>query len=488
MNILRQSTFRLKLKHICVFFAVAMFTTLSPAQLTRTVTTARSSDCPTNLPTNQTFYSNWVYEDPSAVKHSFSGETLVETKLTFSKTVGHTIIQLQCGVTLTTSLNEYSTDGLFHLQATGPTGVVTVPGLVSPKYVILNVVYAPPGSHSSVDYSNSTLVGSSSTYTSSFQTMSMESFSVGLSSGSIFGIFGNEPDISVTATQTQSFTQEQDSSSTISINKTTSFDNIIGGPASDFSGADHTQDQVYIWLNPILNFTVFPSSAAVQFNGYSFDLNDPVSVDGNLDIVHLTIAELKNPSLIDPATLKSLSRTWAAPMVDGSAPALTNQDLLNIAAADPFSNPSYTPSFTVASAPCSTDGRFCNVTSVGQPIQYMQNPGGSPSMQKFSQGYQKIATDGQGFKDTHSESYSIDISLKNGFLGIFNTDFKAGNTLTWSNGYSTTSTNTTGQSASVSIVGPQCTGNPCSQVYTGPTQFNTYEDTVYKTFMFFGVN
>jgi hypothetical protein len=431
---------------------------------------------------------DYVFTDAQQVKHPFTGAKSVFQYWTGSSN--------QCAKgPFYTTFNSWSDDNSYFANGTFTyplhnlkETVIGVHGTMYPKYVILNVVYAPPGSHSSIDYSNSTLVGSSATYTSSFMDMSQQSYSVGLTSGTIFGIFGNEPDISVTGTRTNSFTQETDSTSSITVNKKTSFDNIIGGPSSDFVGVDHTQDQVYIWLNPTLLFAVYDNSAAVQFGGYSFDLNDPVSVDGNLDIVHLSVAELQNPSLIDPATKTSLARTWAQKLSDGSSPGLTNADLLEIAKADPFSNSSYKPVFTAASAPCSTDGRFCDVTSVGQPIQYMQNPGGSPSMQKFSQGYQKIATQGQGFKDTHSVGYSLDVMLKNGFLGIFNLDFKASTTLTWVNGYSSTSTNTTGQTASVSVTGPSCTGNPCNPVYKGPTLFNTYEDTVYRTFMFFGAN
>ena len=119
-----------------------------------------------------------------------------------------------------------STD-LYH----GPAPVL---GLVSPKYHVLGVAYAPPGSKSSVDYGSSTLMGTSTTIDSSFTKANTETISATFTAGSIFGLFGNEPDVMLTATSTTMFSQEQDSSSTTTINKTSSFDNIIPGPASDF--------------------------------------------------------------------------------------------------------------------------------------------------------------------------------------------------------------------------------------------------------------
>jgi len=46
----------------------------------------------------------------------------------------------------------------------------TITGYINPKYVVLGVTYAPPGPSSNVNYSNSTLVGSTATTTDSFGT------------------------------------------------------------------------------------------------------------------------------------------------------------------------------------------------------------------------------------------------------------------------------------------------------------------------------
>src|SRR5438874_3793883 len=48
------------------------------------------------------------------------------------------------------------------------TANIIYPGYINPKYVILGVTYAPPGPQSFVDYSNSTLLGSTVSISSSF--------------------------------------------------------------------------------------------------------------------------------------------------------------------------------------------------------------------------------------------------------------------------------------------------------------------------------
>jgi hypothetical protein len=371
-------------------------------------------------------------------------------------------------------------------------GPAPVLGMLNPKYLVLGIAYAPPGSHSNVDYGTSTMFGTSTDISSSFAKTNTSSISYGFTSGSIFGIFGNEPDITTTTTFTKTFTQEQDSSSSISLNKTSSFDNVIPGPASDYVGVDHDFDLIYIWLNPIQLFGLTTSNPTnIQFMGYRFDLNDPVSFSGELDVVVLQVAQLKNPALIDQGTLNQLARTWAPSLADGSGPGLTSTDLLAIAAADPFSDPTYQITITPTSFPCSTDGRFCAVQSVVSDVPYTQPaPGGQPTTTKFSQAYESIAKQGQGSKDTHTTGISFDANLTNGFLSLFNMNIKltTSEMLTMTNSFSQTTTNTTNQSVNVSVTGPACvvpTGSTtCNPAYTGATAFNVFEDTIYRAFMF----
>jgi hypothetical protein len=376
-------------------------------------------------------------------------------------------------------------------------GPAPVYGFVSPKYLVLGVQYAPPGSKSTVNYGDSTMTGTSTTFMNSFKNAQTESISFGFTVGEIFGVFANEPDVTLTSTFSSGFSQQTDSSNSISINSTQSNSSTIPGPSSDYVGVEHSQDIITVWLNPVLIFGTLPSNAnTIQMLGNSFDLVDPISGDsGQIDTVSLTLAQWQNPSLIPPFTLNSiLTRTWENTMQGGAGPGLTTADFADIAKSDPFSSTTYAPTFNTTTH-CSTDGRFCaSPLSDGKSdISYQQpNPGGLPASTAWAQAFQIIASQNAGYMDSHSVGYSLDVKLTNGFLIDWqdsSVDLKNTDTLTWTNSYSATSTNTTNQTAMFTIVGPACVvptgGSTCSPVYTGVTEFELFEDTVYRTFMFF---
>lgn len=447
---------------IRLFFAVVTLTTVTTAQLTHTTTTKTvNSHCG---PVQENTFSNWVYKD-SFGSHAFSGSTFT---IPPSRILVNGKFEPCPGSSSTLNTNSTDDQG-YHLHAVGSGGTVTFFGSITPKYVVIGVIYAPPGAKSTVDYGNSTLLGTSTSLTNSFTSSTAVSVS---ESASVNSIFGLTPSGGITNTAATSFTQEADTSSSLSINKMSSSDIIVPGPVSSAVGLDHDFDIVLIWLNPVANFTIGPASTTVQWTGYSYDARDPAI---GLDIVPLELAQLKNPALItDPNTLQSLARTWA-----GSGQGLTNADLLNIAARDPFSNPSYTVTVPAGST-CTTDNRFCTTTN--QDIAYQPPaPGGQPITQKYSSQYQTTTTQGQSATDTYEVSFSAE--AHSGFLMFFTIDIKNSQTFTWTNKWSATRTNTTAQTASLSITGPATTDN-----YTGPTAFNVFQDNVYGTFMFSPAN
>ncbi|HZU29973.1 MAG TPA: hypothetical protein VFB79_02590, partial [Candidatus Angelobacter sp.] len=78
-------------------------------------------------------------------------------------------------------------------------------GFVEPKYVVLTVTYAPPGSASSVMYSNSTMLGTSSMISSSFT--NGVNVTASITTGfSFFGLFGSH----ITTTSSAQLSQETD--------------------------------------------------------------------------------------------------------------------------------------------------------------------------------------------------------------------------------------------------------------------------------------
>ena len=332
-------------------------------------------------------------------------------------------------------------------------------GYIGPKYVILSVDYAPPGSASTVAYGNTTTYGTSTTLMNSFSTSNM--FSVSLSgSTSILGV-GTK----ATGTKSNTTTQQQDSNSSEALLKSISITNTVYGPPAD--GLNHNYDQVAIWLNPLMNLSLAPGSA--QDLGLAYDTDDPCLC---MEVVYLTLQQLQNPSLItDPYTLQYLARSWAPNNADGSGPGLTNTDLADIAKADPYSNASYnSPVVQYSDGTCTTDGRFCQTQN--QNIFY--NSGHGTTVQLSSS---NTATEGQGSTDTHQTMYSFDLSASGGFIGDFSVDVKGSTTVAWTNKWTSLTSLMTGQTSAATIAPP-------SPSYTGPQEFCIYADNVYGTYMF----
>src|SRR5262249_29060313 len=102
---------------------------------------------------------------------------------------------------------------VFDINISQPT---TSTGFVNPKFLIVGVLYAPPGASSTATYGNNTVVGNSSEVDNTFSTATTKSVSIG-ASASIFGFSDSK-----TTTSTHTFTQEQDSSATVAMSQTTS--------------------------------------------------------------------------------------------------------------------------------------------------------------------------------------------------------------------------------------------------------------------------
>ena len=351
-------------------------------------------------------------------------------------------------------------------------GPPTYAGFVNPKYVVLSVQYSPPGMKSTVDYGTTTTLGTSSSLMNSFVSSDMVTVTLGLMSPKGTPGQGVNP---VTGMFSESFsntwTEEQDTSSSIAFNKTSGNDIIVTGPATNGVGLDHTNDKIAIWLNPVASYQI--TGSRVNLSSYYFDTTDNVVDD--FDVVTLSVAQCQNPSLItDNYQLNQLMRAWAKDESDGSLPGITAQDLLNIVKADPYS----TPGYSLGTGTCSTDNRYCLDSNISSDIQYASpQEGGQGNTVVYTEGFTNTITQGQSAKDTHASSFAVDAGVT--FLGVFSTEVKTMNTYTYTNQWSTATSTMTGQSIKTTIVPPGYTDN-----YTGPTEFQVYQDNVYGTLMF----
>ena len=380
---------------------------------------------------------------------------------------------------------------------TGGSGVYTpgTTGSINPKYKIVGVQYAPPGSMSNVTYGDNTVVGSSTSVASSFSTQVASSISI-TGGVNIFGLLNGQQ----TTTYSSSYSQEEDSSSSIAVTQTTSASTGLSGYSDPVNGVNHDYDYIFLWLNPVAQFVLFPNQ--VVWTGYGYDLADTeaypdIDVEGvqlgclNGDFYQQYINGTNtNWTTCEAIFNAPLSRSWAASNVDGSSPALTptlanssppydfcqqtGTDLYNVCQADPFSNSNYvTQNFPPPlGSYTTTDGRFtaCHSTGCNTTIDYEPN-----LTFMYAQGYSTTLTQSQGYKDTYQLGYSTE--TKGGFLTSFQLDLKNSVTFTWVDQFSQGTNNSTGQSASFKIVGP-------AEGYSGPTQFVVYQDNLYGTFVF----
>jgi hypothetical protein len=416
-------------------------------------------------------YSGFVYVDGASVSHAMSGTTAYFRSSGISPPcpgTGGTNVDLT-GDDLTVTFVPDAGFGTATLQP--------ISGHINPKYVVLAVTYAPPGSQSNVNYGESTLLGNSTSVADSSNFQS--SIKVSLTANTGVGIIGLKG--TTTYSYAQGWTDEQDTSSSISMNKTTQTAEVVRGPAS-LLGVNHDYDVIWLWLNPLSLFDVLPGPNSVTWTGYAYDANDIPDMD-----VYPVYAGYLNGHFAIPSNVAAvLARTWASVYQwgPGERPGLTAQDFAAILATDPFSDPSYTVSVPAGSF-TSSDGRF-TVTG-NQNISYVPPPpGGNPITQNYIESYATTDTTGQGSKHTLQVAWSLDQSISASFgphfIASLTVATQYSRTQTWTHQWSTTRTSTTSQSASLSVTGPAASDN-----YTGPTEFVVYQDNVFGTFMFYPV-
>jgi len=356
----------------------------------------------------------------------------------------------------------------FGVAATG----VAEAGAIKPKYAVLSVIYAPPGSASTVDYSSSTALGTSSSLDKSFSDKTTTSVSLG-GGFSLFKVFK----AMVTFTKSKEFTQTVDTASSIAVTKTNAFDLKVPGPASGADGIDHDFDVILVWLNPTVQFTITGRNTA-QWTGFGFDGNDPAN---EVDVVPLYVTWLKNPSTMPPDIRSALARTWADPLFDGSGPGLTGDDFLAILKRDPFTDPNYSPALSPGTTTTS-DKRFD--LQVGETLSYEPPPrNGQPFTETFGLNFQNTTSEGLKATDDFTVGFSVEIAadvtipITTWLTLNFSAKASTGKDLDWTNVAAQTATQSNTQAATISLTGP-------GPGYTGPTDLQVFKDNIYGTFMF----
>jgi len=301
-------------------------------------------------------------------------------------------------------------------------------GTVRPKYQVLTVVYAPPGtaggnSSSSVVYTDSSSAGTTSSITDSVG----KSVSVVAKVGNDVASAGGNFSTSNTTSDTE----------TIDITKRDSYSITVQGPAVD--GIDHDRDMFYLCLNPLFKLAVDQVNTTIWTPG----------VDGtSMNVQYVYAGWLKNPGQMPASVKKALD-----------AAGLTAADYAAILAHNPY-----------ASGGAIDPDRYM---STGQCFPYIPpyDAASAPAIET----YQHENTIDRSQSRTVEVQYSVSATVTAGMPNIWSVETTTSLTMTNSNTFGTSSSKT--QAATVTIGGP-------AYGYDGPVDVQVYWDTVYNTFMF----
>ena len=389
---------------------------------------------------------------------------------------------------------------------------------IHPKFMVANIQYAPPGSGSTLTYSNATTIGTSTGTENSFSLQVGTSYTVGVN----FGIF------SFKDTTTNTWTDTSDNSSTYATTTVTSDSQVVPGPLSSTLGVDHESDVIWLWLNPIVNYTI-TSPSSIVWNGFGIDSNDTNVDVGTMDVLPLSVSQLDGTSAITQAEWDILDRNWD-PVASGGAGPLNSADFKTILGRDPFAtnlsgigratapttsaalaneyapfDPNIETSDPLNTASPSCGNRYDFAPGFNMTFPYTQL---GSSNQAITQNYTLSTLNAQSTSSTTTDTYQVSISgnlsAQTPTLGIAGSatttpnladqlqlsndlaknDITASLTVngqfTWTNKWTTLQNNSVLQSQALSIKNPLS-----SDDYTGPEQIQVWKDNLYGTFMFY---
>ena len=403
-------------------------------------------------------------------------------------------------------------------SGTATVTVLTTQGFINPKYVVVGVVYAPPGTSSNVTYTNTTSVGNTTTIAKSFQ--SNTGFSVSTTTGTTAvpaaGVVNGA--VKVTATESTNYTYGSSSSKTNTLTQTDSVSYKVGGTPT-LSPLTNDYDYILLWLNPELLVSYTPqfgsNPASLVWTGYAFDPNDPYSGQpppsgpyiAAPDVYPVQVGCLNGhfPANTCQSTLtwengvegpgsfvtgeSTLARGWQSASKgyawpSGEQSGLSFNDVCQILSFDPLSvTPSGCPTpndYTLLSelpAGTTSDGRYTR-----EPAPYYEIPypiGGWDTSENFVQS--NTLSVSQGNSNQITQAFSVSEGFGGSFLDIFSatTTLTESETLTWN--YSTLNALTTAETLTNAL---SVTGPPDGSNYDGPTQFLAYQDNTFGTFVF----
>lgn len=308
-------------------------------------------------------------------------------------------------------------------------------GEARPRYMVLQVIYAPPGttgsSASSVVYGSESTAGTSVSSGSSFK--SSHKVTVSASVGVLGGSAG--------ASASYGYARNSSNDTLLDIKKTTTNEIAVRGPGAD--GIDHDRDQIWLWLSPRLRVSFTKTAAAWT-----------VVPNQTMELLFVFTGHLKNPSQM-PAGVKQR-------LADHK---ITEADFPKILAANPFANGA----------------------AAIDPLRFQLLPTTFPYSPPFTQGDPVTTlkttiseaitqTNTSSVQTEHTVGMSLSFETPNVPL-LAKASLKQESSWTWTQKSTKSASSTNKESASVTIGGP-------SFGFQGPASIAVYYDVLYKTFLF----
>ena len=303
-----------------------------------------------------------------------------------------------------------------------------------PKYKVLTVVYAPPGrlggSTSLVSYESGSSWGSSSSVTDAFK----EQYSV-TATVSAGLLATNQAGVGF------SFARNFIDTSTTDVRKSSSTTIQSAGPPVD--GIDHDRDQIWLWLNPVLEVSL-PSDNHIEWE---------VDDSALMILQFVYVGWLKNPESMNPGVRQTLESYGITPA-----------DYPAILQADPFAN-----------GPIPVDTNRYKPLNTTFPYQPPFAPNDPTPTLSFLSTYSSSDLSTSSVSNEYSPSLFLEGEVS--WIQLVKLKLKSELRWTWTDTRSLTNSAGTSETARVTIGGP-------SFAYSGPTIMAVYYDVLYKSFLF----
>lgn len=425
--------------------------------------TANLFDCTDVYTYTEYDFDNFAYTSVDGVQHSFTDSTYSIRGNSNSPCPN------SAGPTVTENGGDYTLVIAPHSGSGSLNVTVTVPGYINPKFMVVGVVYAPPGSASFVDYETSNLVSSTMTTKNTFSTGYTQTSTVEFSR-SIKPWKNGQIDASAKDSTSYTTITTTTDSTAVTFQQVTGLKRSYPGPVCDYCGVDHDYDQILVWLNPVVLYTL-TNNGAVQANGYGYSTWDEPGVD----VYPVYVCELNGDCPMASSTTQAFARSWATTPF-GQGQALTAQDMQNILQMDPYWNCTYQSpvSDTTDCVEPADPNRYTQSTNAS--FFYRQPPPGiGPTTSVYTWSYTNTDNVGLSYTKEIDQTFSYESTF--GF-SIFGLGFKdtVNQSTTIKHIYETSDqfTSSSTSTASASITEPVCNvvNGSCSPMYPPSNAFS----------------